>query len=162
MELTTIKWSNGKRNNMMEEQAKEELEILEDQYPNQYEFLKQELRTFILELQNSKHQDSELLPQNNHCNTSLALLLDTEESTSLEQVKKSNCGGTELALEADRDVMQGKVDESSELESLKAVVKEQNSSRKKKRKDRVDLVLERAQNCLKKLQHLKTSLLSPS
>lgn len=78
MELTTIKWSNGKRNNMMEEQAKEELEILEDQYPNQYEFLKQELRTFILELQNSKHQDSELLPQNNHCNTSLALLLDTE------------------------------------------------------------------------------------
>lgn len=53
--------------------------------------------------------------------------------------------------------------ESSKLESPKSVVvKHYPSSRKNKRKDRVDLVLERAQNCLKKIRHFKTSLFSHS
>ncbi|XP_061340269.1 uncharacterized protein LOC133286816 [Gastrolobium bilobum] len=143
---------------MMEEQAKEELKMLEAQYPNQYEYLKHELRSFIFQLQ-SKHQDSQLLPENNHCST--LIFHDTEESTTLEQRKRSNYG-LEMAL-AERVVMGGgKIDESSELESSKTVVTKHCSSRKNKRKDRVDLVLERAQTCLKKIQHLKTFLLSPS
>ena len=49
---------------MMEEQAMEELKKLEAQYPNQFECLKNELRSFIIQLQ-SKHHDSQQLPENN-------------------------------------------------------------------------------------------------
>lgn len=77
-------------------------------------------------------------------------------------MKRSDCG-IQVAALAEREVMEGKAAERSELESPKSVVmKHYSSSRKMKRKDRVDLVLERAQKCLKKIQHLKASLLSPS
>lgn len=56
---------------MMEEQAREELELLEAQYPNQYEYLKHELKSFIFELE-SKH------PENNHFNTASLAFIDTE------------------------------------------------------------------------------------
>ncbi|KAK7333746.1 hypothetical protein VNO80_30523 [Phaseolus coccineus] len=149
-------WNEGKGSMMMEELAKEELELLEAQYPNQHEHLKHELKSFICQLQ-TKHLDSELLVENNHCNTHL--FFDTEESTSLEG-QRSNCG-LELGL-AERVVMEGEISGSSELEASKSDVIKQSSSRKNKRKDRVDLVLERAQVCLKKIKHLKTFLLSPS
>lgn len=78
-------------------------------------------------------------------------------------MKRSDCG-IQVAALAEREVMEGKAAESSELESSpkSVVMKHYSSSRKMKRKDRVDLVLERAQKCLKKIQHLKASLLSPS
>lgn len=69
-------WGDDGKGKMMEEKAKEELEMLEAQYPNQHEYLKHELRSFIFQLQ-SKHHDSELLPEINHCNTHLAFF-DTE------------------------------------------------------------------------------------
>lgn len=81
------------------------------------------------------------------------------ESTSLEGQRKSSDCGFEPAS-ADRVVMEGETTGSSELETPKSDVIKHFSSRKK-RKDRVDLVLERAQVCLKKIKHLKTSLLSP-
>ncbi|KEH34567.1 hypothetical protein MtrunA17_Chr3g0109201 [Medicago truncatula] len=138
------------------EQAKEELEMLETLYPNQHDYLKHELRSFISHLQNS-YSYSHPLPQNN---TSLTAFLDTEESTSLEHIKS-----IQLALPEREEVMkEGKKGaENSELESPKSVViKHCPSRRKNKRKDRVDLVLEKAQNCLKKIRHFKTSLFSPS
>lgn len=171
------------------EQAKEELEMLETLYPNQHDYLKHELRSFISHLQNS-YSYSHPLPQNN---TSLTAFLDTEgfvssfsfssfffvifvllnmvfevvlfyscnaESTSLEHIKS-----IQLALPEREEVMkEGKKGaENSELESPKSVViKRCPSRRKNKRKDRVDLVLEKAQNCLKKIRHFKTSLFSPS
>lgn len=68
----------------MEEQAKKELEMLEAQYPNQFEYLKQELRSFIIQQQDSL---SLLFPQNdNHVNAAANVFLDTEgffSSTSL-------------------------------------------------------------------------------
>ncbi|XP_014518243.1 uncharacterized protein LOC106775609 [Vigna radiata var. radiata] len=149
-------WNEGK-GSMMEELAKEELELLEAQYPNQHEYLKNELKSFIFQLQ-SKNLDSELLLENNLCNNHL-VFLDTEESTSLEGQRKSSDCGFEPAS-ADRVVMEGETTGSSELETPKSDVIKHFSSRKK-RKDRVDLVLERAQVCLKKIKHLKTSLLSP-
>ena len=60
----------------MEEHAKEELKLLEAQYPNQHEHLKNELRSFIFQLQ-TNHQDSEQLPENNNFSTHLAFF-DTE------------------------------------------------------------------------------------
>ena len=82
------------------------------------------------------------------------------ESTSLEHIKS-----IQHALPEREEVTEEgkKGAESSELESPKVVViKHCPSSRKNKRKDRVDLVLEKAQNCLKKIRHFKTSLFSPS
>lgn len=174
----------------MEEHAKEELKLLEAQYPNQHEHLKNELRSFIFQLQ-TNHQDSEQLPENNNFSTHLAFF-DTEgfsllsssffyfvimlrglygfemflsfffetESTSLEELRKRSDYDLELGL-ADRVVIE-KIDGSSKLETPKSVVVKHFSSRKNKRKDRVDLVLERAQVCLKKIKHLKTFLLPPS
>ncbi|XP_027931194.1 uncharacterized protein LOC114187211 [Vigna unguiculata] len=145
------------KGSMMEELAKEELELLEAQYPNQHEYLKHELKSFIFQLQ-TKNLDSELLLEHNHCNNHF-VFLDTEESTSLEGQKKSIDCGLEPAL-GDRVVTEGEISESSELETPKSNVMKHSSSRKNKRKDRVDLVLERAQVCLKKIKHLKTFLLS--
>ncbi|KAL2333119.1 hypothetical protein Fmac_014332 [Flemingia macrophylla] len=141
---------------MMEEQVKEELKMLEAQFPNQHEFLKHELRSFIFQLQ-SKHLDSEPVTENNHYNLAFR---DTQESTSLEQLTSSS-NGSKLGL-AERVVMEGKIDESSELENPKTDVMKHFSSRKNKRKDRVDLVLEKAHVCLKKIKHLKTFWFSPS
>lgn len=78
----------------------------------------------------------------------------------MEELRKRSDYDLELGL-ADR-VMIEKIDGSSKLETPKSVVVKHFSSRKNKRKDRVDLVLERAQVCLKKIKHLKTFLLSPS
>ncbi len=47
---------------MMEEQAKEELEILETQHPNRFKYLKLELESFIFLLQSQTTQL--LLPEN--------------------------------------------------------------------------------------------------
>ncbi|CAL0301384.1 unnamed protein product [Lupinus luteus] len=142
-----------------EKLAKEELNMLETQYPNQYEYLKLELRSFILQLQ-SNHHDSPLLPQN-----TLLHFLDTEESTCLDKRKMSNNIGNnyglELALE-DSEVMEVMIDEGYELKSSMNAECKGYKSGKSKRKDRVDLVLERAQACLRKIRHFKTSLLSHS
>ncbi|XP_004500423.1 uncharacterized protein [Cicer arietinum] len=123
------------------EQAKEELEMLQTLYPNQHHILKQELSSFIFQLQYS-HFQSHPLSQNN---TSLAYLVDTQESTSLEQTKR-----IQLALpDGEKKVVMEK-GKTSELQSPNT----------RKRKDRVDLVLEKAQICLKKIRLFKTSLLS--
>ncbi|KAI4307737.1 hypothetical protein L6164_030891 [Bauhinia variegata] len=145
---------------LMEEQAKEELEMIEAQYPNHFQSLKLELKSFIFLLQTQK-QETQLIPENN-CSTSPSSMVDTQESTSLEQAqqrRKSNCS-FEAALK-DRVVMEGKIDEDSQLASPKSdkVVKKY-SGRMRKRKDRVDVVLEMAQGCLKKIKLLKATLLS--
>ncbi|XP_052116068.1 uncharacterized protein LOC107475233 isoform X2 [Arachis duranensis] len=125
----------------MEEEALEELKQLEAQYPNQFEHLKNELRVFLLKA----------------------------ESTTLEQMKKIKSYGLGLALADKVTIMEEKIDEGCELvESPRTVIvkhhhhsSRNNHSNNKRKLDRVDLVLERAQACLKKLRHLKTSLLSP-
>ncbi|OIV95687.1 hypothetical protein TanjilG_01481 [Lupinus angustifolius] len=145
----------------MEEEklAKEELNMLETQYPNQYESLKLELRSFILQLQ-SNHHDSPLIPQK-----TFLPFLDTQESTCFDKRKMSNIisnnYGLELALE-DSEVMEVMIDEGCELEPPMNAEWKGGKSRKDKRKDRVDLVLERAQACLNKIRHFKTTLLSQS
>lgn len=60
MEWPSTSWNvfgSAKTNINMIEQAKEELEILEDQHPNKFEYLKLELRSFITFLE-SNNSDS--------------------------------------------------------------------------------------------------------
>ncbi|CAJ1960691.1 unnamed protein product [Sphenostylis stenocarpa] len=134
-------WNEGK-GSRMEEQAKEELELLEAQYPNQHEYLKHELKSLIFQLQ-TKHLDSEQLPENNYCNTH-HVFFDTEESTSLEEQRKRSNYTLKLTS-ADRVGMEEEISGSSEHETPKNDTIKHSSSRKNKRKNRVDLVLERAQ-----------------
>lgn len=60
MEWPSTSWNvfgSAKTNINMIEQAKQELEILEDQHPNNFEYLKLELRSFISFLE-SNNSDS--------------------------------------------------------------------------------------------------------
>ncbi|KAL1332324.1 hypothetical protein HN51_061145 [Arachis hypogaea] len=148
----------------MEEEALEELKQLEAQYPNQFEHLKNELRSFITQLQSNHHTHTDSpQPEINNIH------YDTQESTSLEQMKRIKSYGLGLALADKVTIMEERIDEGCELvESPRTVIvkhhhhsSRNNHSNNKRKLDRVDLVLERAQTCLKKLRHLKTSLLSP-
>ena len=60
-EMAEVEWNNQRSKRMIEEQAKEELEILETQYPNRFEYLKLELKSFIFQIQS---QSQLPLPEN--------------------------------------------------------------------------------------------------
>ncbi|XP_057809303.1 uncharacterized protein LOC131023748 [Salvia miltiorrhiza] len=98
----------GSRESLIE-QAKEEIEILEQEHPNKFTSLKQELRAFISQL------EAELLLDKP---TTISIFAETQESSTTNNTKN--------------------------------VVK--------RRRCKTDAVLERAQQCLHKIQHLKTSL----
>ncbi|XP_062107708.1 uncharacterized protein LOC133818689 [Humulus lupulus] len=122
----------------MEEEAEKELRMLEDQYPNRYEYLKLELNHFI-SLLHSRQTTSQLI------NTTTAT---TQESTSRRKRKKSSTEyyrsryWVELTAE---DQTRQEFDEQKDRISKKG--------------DRVEVVLERAHACLRKIKHLKASLL---
>ena len=60
-EMAEVDWNNQRSKRMIEEQAKEELEILETQHPNRFEYLKLELKSFIFHIQS---QSQLPLPEN--------------------------------------------------------------------------------------------------
>ncbi|KAL2248248.1 uncharacterized protein LOC105179802 [Sesamum indicum] len=95
------------------EGAKEELEILEMQHPNNFHTLKLELRAFISDLHHHSHNNA-------------AISTATQESSSSRKLKRNSDGS--------------------------------GGGMMKRRRRRTDAVLERAQQCLHKIQHLKTSL----
>ncbi|KAF7831194.1 uncharacterized protein G2W53_013527 [Senna tora] len=119
----------------MEEKAKQELEMLESQYPNHFDYLKLELKSFIFQLQCQQQH----LPETSTSHSSIAI---TQESTSLNQRKKRK--STHIDEGSDSSEYSGK------------------KKKKKSRRSRVDEVLERAQACLEKIRHFKKSFLSNS
>ncbi|PON74982.1 hypothetical protein PanWU01x14_046990 [Parasponia andersonii] len=124
----------------MEEEAKEELRKLEAQYPNRYEYLKLELKSFIFLLQSQSHQTTTSII------TSTAL---TQESTSKRKRKK---GRTEYHST-------GYLGESTEEDQSHQQLDEKKEMTSKRSCDRAEVVLERARTCLRKIKHLKASLL---
>ncbi|KAJ7964367.1 hypothetical protein O6P43_014197 [Quillaja saponaria] len=147
-EMPDMEWSNGRRW-MIEEQAKKELQLLETQHPNHFEYLKLELKSFIF-----LHQSQ---PENNFSSPlSIFSIADTQESTSMKQRKMSGCD-CEFVLE-DKVKMEGEIGKTSKQEYQKVYL----NKKSKRRRDRAEVVLERAQACLKKIRHLKTSLLVSS
>ena len=60
-EMAEVEWNNQRSKRMIEEQAKEELEIPETQHPNHFEYLKLELKSFIFQIQS---QSQLPLPEN--------------------------------------------------------------------------------------------------
>ncbi|MCD9559178.1 hypothetical protein HAX54_017001 [Datura stramonium] len=108
------------------EQAKQELEILETQYPNKFEYLKLELRSFISFLE-SHYSDS--LPSSSY--------VDTQESSSNKKRKNGSFASQEEPKKKLQRVVQRTVCCS--------------------KRSRIDVVMERAQACLQKIQGFKTS-----
>ncbi|KAK6797786.1 hypothetical protein RDI58_005488 [Solanum bulbocastanum] len=113
------------------EEAKKELEILETQHPNKFEYLKLELRSFISFLE-SHYSDT--LPSNSY--------VDTQESSSNRKRKNGSFGIKEEPKKKLQRVGQDTVGCS--------------------KRSRIDVVMERAQACLQKIQRFKTSNISPS
>ncbi|XP_009794091.1 uncharacterized protein [Nicotiana sylvestris] len=131
MEWPSTSWNvfgSAKTNINMIEQAKEELEILEDQHPNKFEYLKLELRSFITFLESN---NSDSVPS-----TSAA----TQESSS-NRKRKNGSNGSQGNQEPNK-------------KKLQKVVLDPVSCTKR---SRIDVVLERAQACLQKIQRFKTS-----
>ncbi|PHU26709.1 hypothetical protein BC332_05041 [Capsicum chinense] len=105
------------------EQAKKELEILETEYPNKFEYLKLELRSFISFL------ESDSLPSSSY--------VDTQESSSNRKRKTGSSG----SREEPRKKLQRAVQDTAGCT----------------KRSRIDVVMERAQACLQKIQQFKTS-----
>ncbi|CAK9328097.1 unnamed protein product [Citrullus colocynthis] len=139
--MSSLEWSKA-REKMIEEQAKDELEALQLLYPNRFEYLKLELKSFIHLLQS---QSEDYFPQPNPILASKrspsSLAPDSQESSSCRKRRK---------MEEGRKRLQREVAES-ESETGEKIVG---------RKDRVDEVLERAAICLSKIRRLKTALFS--
>ncbi|KAJ8549811.1 hypothetical protein K7X08_033518 [Anisodus acutangulus] len=108
------------------EQAKQELEILETQYPNKFEYLKLELRSFISLLE-SHYSDP--VPSSSY--------VATQESSSNRKRKNGSF-----------------VSQEEPKKKLQKVVQDTVGCTKR---SRIDVVMERAQACLRKIQRFKTS-----
>ncbi|XP_057492049.1 uncharacterized protein LOC130777660 [Actinidia eriantha] len=109
---------------MMIEQAKEELQILEGQHPNRFEYLKLELKSFISLHQSQNNNNMAFSP--NSISLPVSSTATTQASSSSKKRKK--------------------IVTCSELRKHKIP-----------RVDRVEVVLERAQACLRKIHQFKTS-----
>ncbi|KAL8038171.1 hypothetical protein ABFX02_11G086900 [Erythranthe guttata] len=109
------------RNMSLIEEAKEELEKLEFQYPNKFHSLKTELKSFISDLESQYHNFVFIKAP---CTSSISLFApDTQESSSRKKRKKVDRDGSII----------------------------------KRRRCNTEDVLERAQQCLNKIHHFKTS-----
>ncbi|TMW88189.1 uncharacterized protein LOC107010819 [Solanum pennellii] len=108
------------------EEAKKELEILETQHPNKFEYLKLELRSFISFLES---HNSDTLPSSSY--------VDTQESSSNRKRKNGSFASKEEPKKKLQRVGQDTVGCN--------------------KRSRIDVVMERAQACLRKIQRFKTS-----
>ncbi|XP_022968454.1 uncharacterized protein LOC111467682 isoform X2 [Cucurbita maxima] len=146
--MTDLEWSEA-RKRMIEDQAKAELESLQLLHPNRFEYLKLELKSFIQLLQ-SQSQSEELFHQPNAVEASRrrspsSLAPDSQESSSCRKRRKMEEGG-QMKVYGDR--LQREIAES------------ETGDKNGRRRDRVDVVLERAVVCLRKIQRFKTALIS--
>ncbi|KAA8530921.1 hypothetical protein F0562_005620 [Nyssa sinensis] len=93
MELSATSWGSGM---MMLEQAKEELQILEIQHPNRFDYLKLELKSFILLLQSQNLGPNSIsLPTSSTATTQASSTSKKRKkcSAGVQRLKKMARGG---------------------------------------------------------------------
>ncbi|KAL0015173.1 hypothetical protein SO802_002242 [Lithocarpus litseifolius] len=146
-------WNNQRSRRMIEEQAKEELEILETQHPNRFEYLKLELKSFIFQIQSQ----SQLPLPENYSSSSFptSSIATTQESTSNRKRKVGDCLCVVMENGNESPKKKLQMGTTNIIGNMKGIV----TNSKTEKRERVDDVLERAQACLQKIQHLKASLL---
>ncbi|XAR58098.1 hypothetical protein NMG60_11026482 [Bertholletia excelsa] len=133
MERSPASWGSGHAPTTMIERAKEELEMLEAQHPKRFGYLKVELKSFISLLQSQYN----LLPLSDTNNMATSSTVGTQASST---TKKRGRGIREKR--------------EKEKKSKTEVVSLGNLNQ---RRDRVEVVMEKAQACLVKIQLFKTS-----
>ncbi|KAK1361880.1 hypothetical protein POM88_046354 [Heracleum sosnowskyi] len=132
---------------MVIEQAKQELEKLETQYPNCFQSLKLDLKTFISQLE--EEQEEKLSSQQRYS------FPTTTASTHVSSTrKKRKKGNSDVKGTRDDDQAQSKL-EISKMLHMKRFCCENGYG--KRRDMRTDAAIERARVCLQKVQQLKTS-----
>ncbi|CDP01721.1 unnamed protein product [Coffea canephora] len=127
---------SGSKTKEMIEQAKEELQILEAQQPDNFNYLKDELKSFISRL------ESQSLPLPSagfflfFMGTSLLYIVVITESSACKKRKK---------------------EDSLEDENIEGPKRKSQRVAGDERRNRIDLAIERARECLEKIQRFKTS-----
>ncbi|KGN66398.1 uncharacterized protein LOC101216009 [Cucumis sativus] len=145
--ISSLEWSKA-RKTMIEEQANAELQSLQLLYPNRFEYLKLELKSFIHLLQS---QPEHPFPQPNTNLTSnrspspSSFGPDTQESSSCRKRRK---------------VAEGRNNGRNGLQKEVAEYEYESETKMGRGKDRVDVVLERAAVCLCKIRRFKMALFS--
>ncbi|KAK4602339.1 hypothetical protein RGQ29_011400 [Quercus rubra] len=151
--MAEVDWNNQRSKRMIEEQAKEELEILETQHPNRFEYLKLELKSFIFHIQS---QSQLPLPENySPSSFPTSSIATTQESTSNRKRKVGDCLCVLMEDGNESPKKKLQMGTTNIMGNMKGIT----TNRKINNRERVDEVLERAQACLQKIQHLKASLL---
>ncbi|KAI8031345.1 hypothetical protein LOK49_LG01G02674 [Camellia lanceoleosa] len=140
----------------MIEQAEEELEILEAQHPNRFEYLKIELKSliFLLHSQNitlsNNNNNNNFNKSYNFLSSSSNSILLPASSTATTQASSSNKkrkkGTSEMQRTEQPPSPKHKIQRADWEESLCS-----------NRRDGVEVAIERAQACLLKIQQFKTS-----
>ncbi|GAB4836152.1 hypothetical protein Ancab_001068 [Ancistrocladus abbreviatus] len=151
----------------MIEGAKEELEILDTLHPNRFHCLKQDLHSLIFSLLHSHHPTSppsaaetdaptQVIPPSEKWELQCELLFcDAAQFSLTKHDGKMICIWflDTVAVEAASTSMNKKRKKAAERWEG-----EENGLSRKKKKDKVDMVLERAQACLRKIHDFKTQL----
>ncbi|KAG7548214.1 hypothetical protein ISN44_As12g034150 [Arabidopsis suecica] len=122
------------------ETAKEELEILQSQYPNRFAYLKSDLQSFISHL-----REDHAPPRPS---SSVVLTQESSNCKNKQKHKKRKCVMDNFEDQASSSKI-GKIHKNNNKIGQRVVTK---------RKNRVEMVLERAQLCLQKIRDVKASL----
>ncbi|GAA0146926.1 hypothetical protein LIER_06754 [Lithospermum erythrorhizon] len=138
--ITSWAWSGGSPTSMLQ-QANEELEILEAQYPNRFEYLKIELKSFISLIESQNKNDYNMGFYVNPTSSST-----TTQASTTEKRRKNGCHDLQKVRRVDSNI-EAKVEKYEKVECEGQVTK----------KKRIDAVMEKAQACLNKIQLFKTS-----
>ncbi|XP_059639738.1 uncharacterized protein LOC132282132 [Cornus florida] len=130
-----MEWSSTPRGcgMVMLDQAKEELQILEAQHPNKFGYLKLELKSFIFLLESQNlNANSNSLPTSSTATTQVS---------STSRKRKKSTSDIQRVMEGDIEAPKLKFHKCHNLDE----------------RDRVDVVIEKAQACLYKIQQFKTN-----
>ncbi|XP_010435522.1 PREDICTED: uncharacterized protein LOC104719324 [Camelina sativa] len=126
------------------ETAKEELEILQSQYPSRFAHLKDDLQSFISHL-----SEDHAPPRLSASSSSVVLTQESSNCKNKQKHKKRKCVMDNFGDQVSSSTV-GKIHKNNNNKMGQRVVT--------KRKNRVEMVLERAQLCLQKIRDVKASL----
>ncbi|KAL7231128.1 hypothetical protein ACSBR2_009404 [Camellia fascicularis] len=138
----------------MIEQAEEELEILEAQHPNRFEYLKIELKSLIFLLHS---QNITLSNNNNNFNKSYNFLSSSSNSILLPASSTATTQASSSNKKRKKRTSEMQKTEQPPPPKQKIQRAGWDESLCSNRRDGVEVAIEKAQACLLKIQQFKTS-----
>eukprot|EP00268_Persea_americana_P032974 TRINITY_DN3261_c0_g1_i2.p2 TRINITY_DN3261_c0_g1~~TRINITY_DN3261_c0_g1_i2.p2 ORF type:complete len:138 (-),score=31.74 TRINITY_DN3261_c0_g1_i2:1139-1552(-) len=124
------------------EQAKEELQILEAQHPERFDYLKLQLKSFISDLTCPNFSSSSSHSLSQHLPSSSCAALSTSAATQVSSNRRKRKGSEIRGMGVADSIPKRRI---RTLDSSDA---------------RVDIVIERAEACLRKIRQVKESFMN--